>query len=333
MFYSAFGLALRTNRSIPGLIPRPAVSSVDTDIWLDPASWKPAIDGLPEEVWHVSEERDGNASALRVWRLGRGDWFRLLYSDGHEFFVNRRGTEVWARWPGSSTIEDAAIYLLGPILGFVLRLRGTTCLHASAVTVGGRAIALLGPASAGKSTTAAVFARAGYPVLADDVAAVFERGAASWIQPAYPQLRLWPESVALVCGTPDALPPLTPTWDKRALDLTREGWRFDGQPRPLAAIYVLAGRESEVNRSAGIEPLRARDSLLTLVANTCVGYLLDAEMRAQEFRTLGCVVSSVAVRQIVSAGAREPLTVLRDRILQDCEALPARRISAAGARR
>jgi hypothetical protein len=104
MFYSAFGLALRTNRSIPGLIPLPAASGVDTDIWLDPASCTPAIAGLSEEVWHVSDEHDGNASALRVWRLGGGGWFRLLYSDGHEFFVNGRGTEVWARWPAESSI-------------------------------------------------------------------------------------------------------------------------------------------------------------------------------------------------------------------------------------
>ncbi len=37
--------------------------------------------------------------------------------------------------------------LLGLILGFVLRLRGVTCLHASAIAVRDRAIALLGPAS------------------------------------------------------------------------------------------------------------------------------------------------------------------------------------------
>ena len=37
--------------------------------------------------------------------------------------------------------------LLGLILGFVLRLRGVTFLHASAIAVRDRAIALLGPAS------------------------------------------------------------------------------------------------------------------------------------------------------------------------------------------
>ena len=40
------------------------------------------------------------------------------------------------------------------------------------------------------------------------------------VQPAYPQLRLWPDSVAMLYGAPDVLPPLTPTWDKRALALT-----------------------------------------------------------------------------------------------------------------
>ena len=145
------------------------------------------------------------------------------------------------RWPDSSTLEDAATYLLGPVLGFVLRLRGITCLHASAVAVGDRAIALMGPANAGKSTTAAGFSRMGFPVLADDIVALSEPDEILRVQPAYPQLRLWPESAAFLYGSADALPRLTPTWDKRALDLTQNGCRF--QCAAIAARgHLRAGR-------------------------------------------------------------------------------------------
>jgi hypothetical protein len=319
LFYSAFGLCLRTNRQIPGLIPRAVVSPVDTQIWLDAAPLSPRIHDLPDDVWYVSDGHAGSTPALRVWRLSGGACFRLLYNDGTEFLVNREGSEVWATWPESSTLEDTAIYLLGPVLGFVLRLRGITCLHASAVAVGDRAIALLGPASAGKSTAAAAFSRRGHAVLSDDIVALLERDAIHQVEPAYPQLRLWPESVALLYGTADALPRLTPTWEKRALDLTQHGCRFQQQPLPLAAVYVLAGRSPDPQPR--IKSLRGRESLLTLLANTYVGYLLDAPMRGREFDSLGRLVSSVPVRQVVSSSDPAHVSRLCDRILDDCEAL------------
>ena len=42
-------------------------------------------------------------------------------------------------------------------MGFVMLLRGIVCLHASAIAIDDEAIALLGPAGSGKSTTAAAF--------------------------------------------------------------------------------------------------------------------------------------------------------------------------------
>jgi len=139
------------------------------------------------------------------------------------------------------------------------------------------------------------------------------------VQPAYPQLRLWPDSVALLYGAADALPRLTPTWDKRALDLTENGCRFQKQPLPLAAIYVLAERSPDPEPR--IEGLQGRESLLTLLANTYVGYLLDATMRGQEFESLGRLVSSVHVRRVVASADPTHISGLCARIVDDCEAL------------
>lgn len=317
--YSAFGLALCANHPLPGLIPCSALPPTDTRIWLDtmPAAFTGSA--LHWDTWYVSDEHDGHMPLLRVWRLAGGDCFRLLYSDGVEFVVARDGSDVWVAWPDSSSLEDAATYLLGPVLGLVLRLRGVTCLHASAVAIGDRAVVLLGPASAGKSTSAAAFARMGYPVLTDDVAALAERDGVFLVQPAYPQLRLWPDAVAVLFGSADALPRLTPTWDKRALDLTETAGRFQQQPLPLAAIYVLAAR------AAGPEPridgLHGREALMTLVANAYVSYLQDATMRSQEFDALGRVVARVPVRRVVPPADPAAVSRLCRHILSDCEAL------------
>lgn len=319
LFYSAFGLSLRANRPLPGLIPCSARFPSDTRVWLDARPVAFGASAQRWDRWYVGDERDGHTPSLRVWRLAGGNCFRLLYSDGVEFFVARDGSEVWAAWPDSSTLEDAATYLLGPVLGFVLRLRGIACLHASAVAVGNRAIALLGPASAGKSTTAAAFAGMGYPVLTDDVVALAESAGGVLVQPAYPQIRLWPDAVALLFGTADALPRLTPSWDKCALDLAQTTGRFQQQPLPLAAIYVLAGRAPAPEpRTNG---LQGREALMALVANAYVSYLQDAAMRSQEFGALGRVVASVPMRRIVPPADPAGVSRLCRHILSDCEAL------------
>jgi hypothetical protein len=319
-FYSAFGLTLRANWPIPGLTPSTAVFFPDTQIWFGVPPSAPKIDNLTDGPWYVSDDREDDKPALRVWRFADGACFRLLYADGTEFFVDRQGREVWATWPDSLALEDAAIYFLGPVLGLVLRLRGITCLHASAVTVGDRAIAFVGPPNAGKSTTAAAFGRMNHPVLTDDIVALTPNpDESARVLPAYPQLRLWPDSVALLYGSEESLPPLTPTWDKRALDLTQNGYRFERRTLPLAAIYVLAGRSPDGEPS--IQELRGRECLLTLLANTYVGYLLDAAMRAQELESLVQLVRSVPVRRVVSRTGPAHISGLCARILDDYEAL------------
>jgi energy-coupling factor transporter ATP-binding protein EcfA2 len=263
---------------------------------------------------------DRGEPILRVWRIREGAFYRLLYADGTEFFVDCAGTEVWATWPPESTLEDTATYLLGPILGLVLRLRGTVCLHASAVAVEGKAVALLGPAGAGKSTTAAAFAQLGYPIFSDDVVPLFEREEQILVQPAYPHLRLWPDSVNSLFGSAEALPRLTPTWDKRYYDLLENGERFQRDPLPLAAIYILGDR-SEDPAAPFVEIISARDGLMTLVANTYVNYLLDKEMRAREFEMLSRVVRRVPVRRVRPHSNPSAVARLCQVILDDFRAM------------
>src|SRR5215208_6134556 len=152
LFYSVYGLRLSSNLPIPGLISTPHPGDVDVKIRL--GSMPPWLPPFSEaaKVWSVGPNLDEHGCPTRmVWQLGDGEYFRYRYSDGTEFILDRAGTEVWASWADDLTLEDTATYLLGPILGFLLRLRGLICLHAGAVVVGESVVALLGPAGAGKS--------------------------------------------------------------------------------------------------------------------------------------------------------------------------------------
>jgi hypothetical protein len=191
---SAYGLRLRSNRPVPGLIPRSEA----------PAAPDLSIIFGERPRWATV----GNARH----RAYDDDRHQLSYDDGTEFFIDARGARIWATWPASLTIEDTATYLLGPVLGFYLRLRGLVCLHASAVMLDGRCVAFLGPAGSGKSTLAAAFAAQGHAIVTEDVACLDESGGAFAVRPGYPRIRLWEDSARLLRNS--ALPLLTPNWDK-----------------------------------------------------------------------------------------------------------------------
>ena len=294
MRYLLYGLSVETDRPLPGLVPSPAAGAADVRVWLGSVPAEVPAPSPADERWYVSpREAVGEDPTLVAWRTADGAWYRLRYADGVEFRVDAAGARVACTWPDALALEDAATYLLGSISGFVLRLRGITSLHASAIAIDGAAVAVTGPAGAGKSTTAAAFAARGRAVLSDDVVPLLEAPDGVRVQPAYPQLRLWPDAVRALRGPSADLPQLTPTWDKRRLDLAAEG-AFHGAPLPLAAVYVLAGREEGAG-APRLEPFAAGRSVLELVANVYMGWLPGADWRARDFARLGRVAASVPV--------------------------------------
>jgi hypothetical protein len=250
-----------------------------------------------EELAYVGSYSDeAGEPGLRVWRVAKGAFLRIAYSDGTQFWLDQKRETLWAMWPGTLSLEDTASYLLGPILGFLLRLRGVTCLHASAVALQGRSIAFVGSQGAGKSTTAAALARHGYGVLSDDIVALEEQVGTFHVMPAYPHLSLWPDSVKMLYGSSEALPRFIPNWDKRRLDVGNQGTRFESRPLPLGAIYILGERRSDP--APYLETMPPRSALLSLVANTYANKILDREMRASEFAVLGRLVTTIPIRQV-----------------------------------
>jgi hypothetical protein len=290
---SVYGLGLSVNVPLAGLRGLGPAERVDVSL---------EIGGLPDAAdereraappFHMSEEQDEAGIPLRVVSRTAAGHYRIEYCDGTHVVVDEGGARVWARG-ANGDVEDTATYLLGPVLGFVLRLRGINCLHASAVAIGGRACAFVGASGNGKSSTAAAFAREGYAVMSDDVTPVRHCDGRFVAQPAYPRLRLWPESVEALFGDRETLPAIVPGWDKRFLDLAHPPFRFQREPLPLGAIYLLDASPG----APSIEPVAARDAMMSMVAESYVTYLLDRDRRASEFDFLSRLVESVPVRRL-----------------------------------
>jgi hypothetical protein len=308
LFYArAFGLTFASDVPVPGLTP---VSEARADVHVHMRGFPPwfeAQSGDAREIWSSDHDPNSPADTASVSAVTGNRLMHVAYGDGVEFLVSRSGDRIWVRGPKGFLPETAATYLLGPIIGLALRLRGVTCLHASVVAVGAGAVAFAGDAGAGKSTVAAAFAQRGHRVLADDIAALSPAGAGWVVEPGAPSVRLWDDSVALLMGAPDALPLMAAGWEKRYLDLSAHGGGFSaGQPLPLEAIYVLE-RSGPSAAEAAWRRLSPRDALIVLVGNTYANVLLDREMRAAEFDVLSRLVTTVPVWRIHAPGSRAAL--------------------------
>lgn len=320
MIRIAFGLRIESTETVPGLAGDAAASSGSADIHLH---WGSAPTGA--EQLHAPAEppfftssmttADG-APALRIWQLSGGDLLLIRYVDGVDFWVDKQGQNVWASWGGNSTFEDAASYFVGPILGLLLRMRGITCLHASALNIGGRAMLFAGEEGAGKSTIAAALAWRGHPVISDDISALEERGTEIVVIPSFPCLSLWADSVAMVYGGQKELPEYSRNFEKRRLELQKEQLRFQDAPLKLGAVFLL-GERADGTDATVVEGVDVRESLMALVVHSYANSLISPEMRAREFSLLGRIVGSITIKRIRAGGGAQGLEAL-------CEAVEGR---------
>jgi hypothetical protein len=264
----------------------------DVQFWAK--TWPALSESVDSVLWYQSPSQSGDA-LLKVFLLSQGELFLVRYIDGTDFLIHHSGSQVWCRWDQTFSFDYVRAYLYGPIVGFLLRLRGLVCLHASVIGVKGWALAFVGPAGAGKSTLAAAMSREGFPVLSDDILTLTDLDGAYRAVPAYPRVRLWPESVSALWGSPEALPRISEGWDKRHLALPAD--RFERRHQPLGAIYLL-GKRSDDCHGTRIEVLQGTRALRSLIANTYAYRIFDREMRTYEFRLLSRLASQVPLKSV-----------------------------------
>jgi hypothetical protein len=289
--FSSFGLVVESTLDVPGVPPAADDGPVDVVVRLVETENVQTAGAPDERIWYISPERDpAGVPWLTVWR---GDRFRFAYAEGAEFRVSADGGRVDGGWCRPLTASDAASYLLGPVLAFVLRLRGVVPLHAGAVVVRGGAMVFAGSAGAGKSSTVAALGALGHEVLSDDVVPLRVTAGGVVAAPGFPRVSVWDDTAAALSGhLGGALRRWSDSYGKRCIDLPERGLRFRDTPVPIAGIYVLDGRGARESR---LKPFTPREAMLALAANTYGAYLLDRGMREVEFRVLGDVVRSVPV--------------------------------------
>jgi hypothetical protein len=296
--YVVCGLTLEADRALPALVPAAAGMPSDVSI-----SFGHRLDGDLEstiahaEPFYASPVRtETGTAALRAWVLNGGSAFLLAHGTGVKAIVDRAGTAVHVASPSADI--DPSDFLLELVLGFILRLRFTVCLHAAAVELDGQAILLAGRPGVGKSTIAAALARRGITVLTDDLAAIEIRKTCHvHIGPRRLRPRVSAEGIA-VAGKDAPRVFLFPEGACFDIALPPTGAR-SVEPSMVAAICLLEpSTEASDNRINKVPPATA---LLALLADTWAARLQDRAMRAQEFEDVGALVATTPSYRLVYA--------------------------------
>jgi hypothetical protein len=210
--------------------------------------------------------------------------------------------------------------LLDQVLPLVLNYKGKEVLHGAAVVTPYGACAFVGPTGAGKSTLAASFLAAGYPVLTDDCVVLESRGRDIMAIPSYPGLRLWDDAITALFGSTGYYAPVAHYTPKQRFTAALSAIPFCSSGVPLAGIYVLGTSDAEhapLASTPEMHPLSVREALMTLLSLAFKLDIQDHRMLTREFDFLHRLVTHIPVRRLIVPDSFATFPAVQAAILHD----------------
>jgi hypothetical protein len=288
--YAAHGLTIQSELALPGLrLARPDATDPPLSIRIEPRDGAPTTAGFDVDV-------APDAVAFDHFEFGR-----VSVRDGREIVVR----------PHERADERAlALFLAGPALAVALHQRGRLVLHATAVAIGGRALAILGEKGAGKSTLAAALTRRGHRLLSDDIVAIEERAGAPFALAGTASLKIQPEAAQALGVDPGTLARVHPDSEKRA-------WPGGAGEDAPAATPITTLLVASAGTEPSLAPLAASATFLELVRHT-YGSRYDLAHRsgtgARHFQQVSALVRTAGAHRLVRGDDLARLTETAARV-------------------
>jgi hypothetical protein len=241
--YRLAALKLSSNFELPGLLAWEGRADAATDLVFRLGKVPEALEN-PDHVAPLFQTK-GRSEYLLIVRGSA----RILIRDGREITVEPES--------GADPAGIRAV-LSGPVQAVLWHQRGLLPLHANAVVINGRAVALAGHSAAGKSTLAAILMARGHRMMTDDICIVDTRnGAEPSVLPGYPRLRLWRDTLDHLGIATEGLPRALVGKEKYFVDCAGS----TSAPQRLGTVILLSRRGSD---AVAIAPLRGASATMEL---------------------------------------------------------------------
>lgn len=273
----------------------------------DRPDWKLRIGSVgppPPHLAPLGERRVGR-EVYRLSKIGSGLCLEYSETGWYEVATND-ALVVWHPRPGASP-EIARWIVLGPILAILLEAAGCFCLHGSAVVLGQRAIAFVGPKHFGKSTLATALTAAGGRLIADDIVAL-DRGHPVTVRPGIASVRLW-QDAARELGLENLCDTVI-----QGVKFTAMGFAGSAQARENAALTAVYLLDPVVPREATDRPVWR-----TRLAGTAAAIALAQQSKLPD-SLVGYPAAGVRLEAAAATAASVPVWTLH--VVRDFGILP-----------
>lgn len=294
--YKAFGLKVVSEVALPELIevsiPEGLQGDVDVKITDLTITWlKQAI---PNKYFVIKEK------------------LCLFKVPGVAIYLIQNGSEIFVSPLEDSNEDQIRLYILGTCMGAILMQRKILPLHGSAVAIGGKAYAIVGDSGAGKSTLASAFLDKGFQLLSDDVIPVsFSEHNTPIVTPAYPQQKLWLESLTRFGMEAANYRPIFKRENKFTVPVSLQ---FVDTPLPLAGIFELIKTEKH---EIEISPIRNMERFYTLFQHTYRNFFVtQSGLMDWHFKTSAHVINKIDLYRLERPTSRFTANELADLILE-----------------
>lgn len=248
------------------------------------------------------------------WAYFPSDAVYLRWPGLAEFVVSADGREIAAHPFSDSPPEIFHTYMLGQALSFALINQGFEPLHATVVNIGGEAVAFLGEGRYGKTTLAAAFLQAGYPLLTDDLLMLAESGSQMLAYPGPARIKLLPHIARRLVPQWASGTPISRQNPKLVIPL--EPRQASRTPIPLRAMYTLSAPRYP-RRTIAIRRLSMRSACFALIQSTFNTRVTGSARLGRQLSMAASVANRVPVRLLAYPRRIEDLPAVCAAVLDD----------------
>jgi hypothetical protein len=208
--------------------------------------------------------------------------------------------------------HDSPILMSGAVASFIASMKGRLVLHASAIDLGGLAVAFAGERGQGKTTLATLFCAAGYPLVTDDVLPIeFGHDAVYGLRSGH-ELRLRSTAATLVERFTGPVAQRTTTDDPRAIRplMTAEA--------AIPLVAVLMPRPDRERSVASARRLGAAEAGLALGRCHRIEGWRQPEIIRRNFAHVGALLDRLPVYEVAVPWGPPFAEDLVDQVLAAC---------------
>ncbi|MEH6587319.1 MAG: hypothetical protein V7720_12220 [Halioglobus sp.] len=252
----------------------------------------------------ASEQLPVNVNPFYCWQGDAGRREVLFYRLSEAYLIRHPGLVDFTLWPSNQkvsavpvpSISDTTVEYIfnNQIQPLLSSAQGRLVLHGSAVASPDGALVFLAPSGTGKSTVASFLAGVGFPLLSDDAVTLLPGNVSTQVQPAFPGVRLWEDSLDAL-GLRGVSAQQGAEYSEKYQVAAGGSMAYCESAQPLCAVFLLSrGDGIDLN----LKPLSGSEALVSVLRNSFFLSFDDRPKVVEHFARTRCLLGDTPVVEL-----------------------------------